>query len=237
MTNFPWDIVLLAIIALLMGAILFYVLGRRIGAQSMKQESAPVVRHPSPQQENQKESRLRPPPLPQNNATEEEKTDYALPAENTPLAHELKTLQMGVSDFSAEGFLRQSEIFFREVLSALAKGDQSFLQSRLTPEAYDAFKAVLENRQKHGYQAHCEIKRIERLEYNSLAIIPSNHEGTESEDYLFQIRITSWQINYVADDKKTIIEGTEALTEFHDQWGLICSKHNGTLKLASATIF
>lgn len=237
MTNFPWDVVLLAIVAVLMAATLFCVLGRRIGAQGLRQESSPAVRNPSRNSEDQA-VRVQPPPLPTQIAPEETRTEYAVPEEHTALSDEVHSLQQRLSGFTAEGFLRQVEIFFREIVAALARGDISFLQTRMTPEAFESFKVLIEARQKEGHRAFCDIKRIERLEYKAVTQVGLDAQTGEAGAAYIQVAIISWQINNLTDEKKNIIEGTEALTEFHDLWGILYPVQGGNgLKLASATVF
>lgn len=237
MTNFPWDIVLLAILALLMAGTLFCVLGRRIGAQGLKQEASPAVRAHEARQADEKTSPVQPPPLPNQLAPEENRTEYVIPESHTALSDELTSLQQKLPGFTAEGFLHRVEAFFRDVVSASTRADMTFLQTHLTSDAFEAFKTVIEARKKEGHQAFCEIRRIERLEYKDITLVSPNAETNEAGHVLFRIAVISWQISNIKDAEKNIVDGTEALTEFHDLWGISCPLNGGELLLDSAAVF
>ncbi|MDF7674476.1 Tim44/TimA family putative adaptor protein [Acetobacteraceae bacterium ESL0709] len=237
MTNFPWDIVLLALLAVAMAGTLFCVLGRRIGAQGLKQESSPAVNAHESRRTDEQNGRTQPPPLPSQVAPEEARIEYAVPSDHSALSEEVRALQQRLPGFTAEGFLRQTEVFFREIVAALTRADLPFLQARLTPEAFEVFKTLIETRQKEGHQAFCDIRRIERLEYKEVVSVAPDAGNGETGSVYIKVAIISWQISNLKDDKKNIVEGTEALTEFHDLWGILCPLQGGGIKLASAAVF
>lgn len=211
MADFPWDIVFWAVLAAVTGSAVFFVLGRRIGAQAIRQEHMPAARPVGQQQEGGTAEAPKPPPLPTRVGPEQKATEYGLPEADTQLGQSLARVGVSISGFSAEFFLKKAEDVFARTIKAFACADTGTLEKTVSPAVLDSFRAVLEERQHRQEQVHLELRRIERLEYVSV-------DETESGACRLGVRIISWQVSYCRDASGTLVEGTEALTEFRDRW-------------------
>ncbi len=213
MTAFPWDIVFWALLAVAIGSTLFFVLGRRMGAQTIRQEQVLTTRAVGRKQENGVAEAPKPPPLPNRAGEEQKATEYGLPQADTPLGQALARVGADVSGFSAEYFLKKAEDVFARTVKAFACADMSTLEKVLAPTVLEAFRHVLEERQKRHEQVHLELRRIERLDY--VSAVPADESGRVCR---LGVRIVSWQVSYCRDEGGTLVEGTEAVTEFRDRW-------------------
>ncbi|CDG34100.1 Putative translocase transmembrane protein [Parasaccharibacter apium] len=213
MTDFPWDIVFWALLAVAVGSAVFFVLGRRMGAQAIRQEQMPAARAVGQRQEGGVADAPKPPPLPGRVGGEQKATEYRLPEADTQLGQALARVGMDVSGFSAEYFLKKAEDIFARTIKAFACADLPALEKVLSPAVLETFSHVLEERKKRHEQVHLELRRIERLDYAS--VHPGDGEGGACR---LGVRIVSWQVSYCRDEKGMLVEGTEALTEFRDRW-------------------
>lgn len=209
MAEFPWDIVFWAVLAVVAGSALFFVLGRRVGAQALRQEHIPAVRGAGLQRGGVADA-PKPPPLPSRAGTEQKATEYGVPAADSSLGQALARVGMVVNGFSAEYFLKNAEDAFARTIEAFACADRDMLGKTLSPAVLDAFGKILDERERRQEQVYLELRRIERLDYVSAFV-----EGGVCR---LEVRIVSWQISNCRDEQGTIIEGTEALTEFRDRW-------------------
>ncbi|MBA5726765.1 Tim44/TimA family putative adaptor protein [Bombella mellum] len=214
MADFPWDIVFWAVLAVVTGSAVFFVLGRRVGAQAIRQEQMPAARAVGQRQEGGTVETPRPPPLPGRVGPEQKATEYGLPEAGTPLGQSLVRVGVSISGFSAEYFLKNAEDVFARTIKAFACADVGTLEKTVSPAVLDSFRSVLEERQRRQEQVHLELRRIERLDY----VTAVTADATESGAARLGVRIVSWQVSYCRDASGTIIEGTEALTEFRDRW-------------------
>ncbi|MBA5725162.1 Tim44/TimA family putative adaptor protein [Bombella favorum] len=213
MTAFPWDIVLWALLAVAVGSTVFFVLGRRVGAQAIRQEQIPTAHTVGRKQEGGVAEAPKPPPLPGRSGVEQKATEYGLPQADTQLGQSLVRVGTEVSGFSAEYFLKKAEDIFARTVKAFACADVATLEKVLAPDVLATFRHALEERQKRQEQVHLELRRIERLDYVSAVAA-----GEGSDVCRLCVRIVSWQVSYCRDEQGTLVEGTEALTEFRDRW-------------------
>ncbi|MUG89985.1 Tim44/TimA family putative adaptor protein [Bombella sp. ESL0385] len=213
MADFPWDIVMWAVLAVIIGSAVFFVLGRRIGAQAFRRETISSPRPAQLPKQPGATDALKPPPLPKSVGLEQKATEYGLPAEGTALAQSLARVGSVVNGFSADYFLKNAEDMFARTVKAFACADKAVLKSVLAPAVLESFTKVLDERAERHERVHLELRQIERLDYVSIT-------GVEVGEGPCQIgvRIVSWQVSYCRDEKDVIVEGTEALTEFRDRW-------------------
>ncbi|MCX5615560.1 Tim44/TimA family putative adaptor protein [Bombella sp. TMW 2.2559] len=214
MADFPWDIVFWAVLAVVVGSAVFFVLGRRIGAQAIRQEQMPAARAVGQQQEGGTADAPRPPPLPTRVGPDQKATEYGLPEAGTPLGQSLIRVGVSISDFSAEYFLKNVEDSFARTIKAFACADIAALEKTVSPAVLETFRKVLDERQNRQEQVHLELRRIERLDYVSAMAADETEHGA----CRLGVRIVSWQVSYCRDASGTLVEGTEALTEFRDRW-------------------
>ncbi|MCX5613949.1 Tim44/TimA family putative adaptor protein [Bombella saccharophila] len=213
MVDFPWDIVVWAVVAVIIGSAVFFVLGRRMGAQAFRRETISSSLAVRASKEASSADALKPPPLPNRVGPEQKVTEYGIPTGDSALAQSLGRVGDVVSGFSAEFFLKKAEDVFARTVKAFACADRSMLASVLAPELLEHFTKVLDERAERHEQVHLELRQIERLEY-----IFATGDKAEEGPCQLGVRIISWQVSYCRDEKGTIVEGTEALTEFRDCW-------------------
>lgn len=238
MANFPWDIVLWAILALIVGCAVFFVLGRRIGAQAPeKQEPLSLKQVGGKTAAGPGKPVLTPPPLPNQVGPERKATDYDLPAKESSLGQELQQISGVVAGFSADVFLKKAEEIFTHTVKAFAGADRAALAKYLTPSVLAAFEVALTQRAKLGSRMQLELKQIEKLQIvsaQSVEAAPAD-EAVDSAVCRLGVKITSWQVSYCEDDKAVLIEGTKALTEFQDVWTFECDS-DGTWKVSATAV-
>ncbi|WP_018979233.1 Tim44/TimA family putative adaptor protein [Saccharibacter floricola] len=216
MAHPPWDIIVLAVIALILGATLYRVLGRKIGAQGDRQENYRLMAHVEKMGRRKTASNtMQPPPLPGSVQAAEEQTEYVVPQADSPLGQKLLKVATLSSKFQGKAFLEQVEEMFQKIVQAFAHTDILLLEERLTPQVFTAFQKALRQREQDGDRLHVDVKRMERLE---IADITFPEEQAASCQ--INVLITSWQVRYAKNSHGKMVGGTESLTEFRDMWGL-----------------
>ncbi|QDH17579.1 Tim44/TimA family putative adaptor protein [Swingsia samuiensis] len=213
--NVPWDIVVLAILAIALAFRLYQVLGRKVGMQGVRQQR-PLKENLG----NPISSRTAPPPLPntqQDSASEVfEQAQYEIPSAATRVGAVMVEFGQRTSTaFLPDAFLKNVEVAFRQVIPAFASGDLDVLGKFLTSDTEQAFKLAIEKRREAGEKQQSEIKKID-----SLAILDASLRQDEQAGWIGQIevRITSHQINLLTTVDDVPVQGTDAVTEFHDLW-------------------
>ncbi|MXV44151.1 Tim44/TimA family putative adaptor protein [Saccharibacter sp. 17.LH.SD] len=221
MAHFPWDIVILAVLALFTGAALIRVLGRKVGAQTMQQKHHPLMsRAEGVGQQNRAGVALQPPPLPGSVQAEPERTEYIVPGGTTAQGQALAKVGVIVPSFQGEKFLKYVEDVFGQILKAFARGERVALEGMVTPELMTVFGQALVQRQADNGELYCDLKRVERLEIKDVVLPQEGQDGEGARPCRIMVGITSWQIRYMRDVQGNIVDGTEALTEYRDLWGL-----------------
>lgn len=213
MAHIPWETVTWAVVALVLGVTLYCVLGRKVGAQGVRQSPLQGGRTKGAPQMPV----LQPPPLPGSVGASEKATEYTIADSARGV---LPQIAAAVRGFAPDDFLRQVETAFREILAAYARGDRAFLEARLTPAVFASFSEALDRFAREGLKPHVTVRRIERVSLENAAVIP-DAEDPAAMGCRVTVEITSWQVSDVTDAKGAVVEGTEALTEFHDLWSFI----------------
>ncbi|MBF0857805.1 Tim44/TimA family putative adaptor protein [Gluconobacter sp. LMG 31484] len=228
--HFPWDLVVLFVLAVALGVRLYRVLGRRVGMQGVRQErpgagrfgpgakngAAPDASRPSA-----------PPPLPGKasggqgdangalNAAAAPEVDYEIPAPATRVGTVLGEIASVFPGFSPSGFLKDAEDTFRQVVPAFAVGDRAVLQKLLTPVSMESFSAAIDAREQAGETQRSDLRGVESLSILD-AMIVSAEDGARTGR--IEVKIVSRQVNILTDRAGEPVVGTEAVTEFHDLW-------------------
>lgn len=216
MAHPPWDIIVLAVIALVLGATLYRVLGRKIGAQGDRQENYRHMAHVEKMGRRKAASNtMQPPPLPGSVQAAEEQTEYGVPQADSPLGQKLLKVATLSSKFQGTAFLKQVEDMFQKIVQAFAHTDTALLEDSLTPQVFTAFQKALRQREHDGDSLHVDVKRMERLEISDV-IFPDE----QADSCQINVLITSWQVRYMKNSHGKMVEGTESLTEFRDMWGI-----------------
>ncbi|MBS1104326.1 Tim44 domain-containing protein [Gluconobacter sp. Dm-62] len=227
---FPWDLVVLFVIAVALGVRLYRVLGRRVGMQGVRQERPGVGRFgQGPQKGAAPETACpgAPPPLPGQaagkagagnagfEAAAAPDVDYEIPAPATRVGTVLGDIAAAFPGFSPSGFLKDAEGTFRQVVPAFAVGDRGALEKLLTPAALEAFSAAIDARVQAGETQRSDLRGIESLSILD-AMIVSGEDGARTGR--IEVKIVSRQVNILTDRQGEPMVGTEAVTEFHDMW-------------------
>ncbi|WP_040507691.1 Tim44/TimA family putative adaptor protein [Gluconobacter morbifer] len=215
--HFPWDIVVLAVLAVALGIRLYRVLGRRIGMQGVRQERPGPFSASAP---DSRETRT-PPPLPAGaqpngeGAPPAPQVEYDIPAPATRVGTILGEIAQIAPGFTPSAFLKEAESAFRRIIPAFAVGDKPALAGLLTFETEEAFSQAIDARTEAG-----EVQRSDLRGIDSLAILDAFLTSSEAEGRIarIEVRIVSRQINLLSDRNGDPIQGTEAVTEFHDLW-------------------
>lgn len=231
MAHLPWDIIILAVIAVMVGATLYRVLGRKIGAQGDRQENYRIMAHVEKMGRRRAASdAAQPPPLPGSVQAAENQTEYVVPQAETELGKNLLQVATLSRDFQGEAFLRHVEEMFKKVVTAFAQKDLAALEETLTPQVLSVFQNAVDKRNAEHKALHVDVKRMERLEITNVLI----SEDEQAAQCRLNVVITSWQVRYVKDEHGKIVDGTESLTEFRDMWGI--SLVDGMWRLAETAV-
>ncbi|GBR69686.1 Tim44/TimA family putative adaptor protein [Gluconobacter kanchanaburiensis] len=226
--HFPWDLVVLFVLAAALGVRLYRVLGRRVGMQGVRQERPEAGRFGLKAKKAAPSDASRPrtpPPLPgqatgergeaASNAPAIPEVEYDIPAPATRVGQALGEIGGLFPGFSAAGFLKEAETSFRQIVPAFAVGDRVALEKLLTPASMDAFSAAIDARSEAGESQRSDLRGIESLSIPD-AMLVSVDDG--SRGARIEVQIVSRQVNILTDRAGEPLLGTEAVTEFHDLW-------------------
>lgn len=228
--HFPWDLVVLFVLAVALGVRLYRVLGRRVGMQGVRQERPGVGRFGPGAQKGDASEGARPgapPPLPGSAVGKAgagnmpfykgvvPEVDYEIPAPATRVGTVLGEIAAAFPGFSPSGFLKEAEGTFRQVVPAFAVGDRGVLEKLLTPDAMEAFSAAIDARAQAGETQRSDLRGIESLSILD-AMMVSAEDGVRTGR--IEVKIVSRQVNILTDRQGEPLVGTEAVTEFHDMW-------------------
>ncbi|KXV39846.1 translocase [Gluconobacter japonicus] len=213
--DFPWDIVVLAVLAVALGFRLYRVLGRRIGMQGVRQARPPVF----PGAAGQAQTRQTPPPLPeaagQGQAEPAAQVDYDIPAPATRVGGILGQMTQLDGSFTPQGFLKDAETIFRQVVPAFAAGDRAALSGLMTPQTEEAFLVAINARAEAGQTQRSDLRGIDSMAILDAMLVAGN---ANTQTGRIEVRIVSRQVNMLTDRQGEPVQGTDAVTEFHDLW-------------------
>lgn len=204
--DIPIDIIIFALIAGFLVLRLRSVLGKKTGFEK-KDTAILSVKAPSFLTNHKNK-------VPQTVEPPKPKTEFTFPVASTETGKTLQQINQLDSSFVPQKFLEGTEIVFRKVLTAFAKGDKQTLQSMLLPEAYTVFESAITRRQEEQEVQKIEIKLIHSIAVNKAQILDELSE----KKAIIEVKIVSDQVNCVFDKDKNPIIGTESVTEFIDFW-------------------
>lgn len=232
--SFPWDLVVLFVLAVVLGFKLYRVLGRKVGMQGIRQER-PGQQRPSQdgigirfgrraRTAQDGASRALPPPLPSGRSSSSEidievsHVDYEIPAPATRVGTVLGDITVLVPGFSPQSFLKEAEASFRQVVPAFAAGDTAVIEKALTPEALEVFTNAIKARSEAGETQRSDLRGVESLSILDATFANAPDANGEGRKARIEVRIVSRQVNLLTDRAGEPVLGTEAVTEFHDLW-------------------
>lgn len=112
--------------------------------------------------------------------------------------------------FDPPVFLSQSEIAFRTIVTAFAVGDQTTLQSMLTPHVYQTFAQAIATREAAGERHRTEIRAILSAEIED-ALLSGSVAAVV-------VRFVSAQVSQLLDATGAALPGSETQEDLTDLW-------------------
>ncbi|GBR46874.1 Tim44/TimA family putative adaptor protein [Neokomagataea thailandica] len=210
--SFPWDVVILAVIAAALAFRLYRILGRRVGVQGVKQAMSRPMAAPAGTE------RTVPPPLPEGagvgSGAEPMRARYEIPAPATRVGGVLVDLVKMRSGFNPQEFLQGVEMSFRKVVSAYAQGDRATLATVMTDDVAQVFNNAITEREAAKQTQRSELRGVDVLSIQDATIVSVDNAPVAR----IEVNIISRQINALMGENGQLVVGTEAVTEFHDLW-------------------
>ncbi|GBR51960.1 mitochondrial import inner membrane translocase subunit Tim44 [Neokomagataea thailandica NBRC 106555] len=209
---FPWDVVVLAIIAAALGFRLYRILGRRVGVQGVKQT---VPRSAAPVGNT---GRTMPPPLPEGagaaSGAEPPPARHEIPAPATRVGGVLIDIVKVRSGFNPQDFLKGVETAFRQIVTAFANGDRAVLTGAMTENAAQAYLSAIDAREAAGEKQRSDIRGVEKVALLNAEVVNENERSVAR----IEVEIVSRQVSLLTNSEGHPVIGTEAVTEFNDLW-------------------
>jgi predicted lipid-binding transport protein (Tim44 family) len=130
---------------------------------------------------------------------------------DTPLAHQLDAVVAADPTFEPRHFLTGAKAAYEMIVNAFAQGDQKTLKQLLSPDVFDNFSSVIEERERRG----------ETVQSSFVSIDKADIVGAEFANRTAQItvRFVSKLISATRDRSGKIIDGNpEKVTDVTDVW-------------------
>ena len=115
------------------------------------------------------------------------------------LAHGLKLISAADENFDQEDFLVGARVAFEMVLGAYVSGDREVLKNLLSLEAYDNFRAAIDDREKAGHTIEETLVSIQSAE-----VVEACIEGSQA---LVTTKFVSEQVHVLRDEQEEVIDG------------------------------
>lgn len=139
------EIILYAVLALIVGAMLFSVLGKNVGEDSET--------HPDEKPPLETFARLAPIPLGQDKKLDEPKFEG-------PAAEGLKAIHAADASFTADGFLDGAKTAYGMILEAYADGDKDALKTLLNAEVGQSYCDAIDTRIEKELTQTTDLARL-----------------------------------------------------------------------------
>ena len=104
--------------------------------------------------------------------------------------------------FSVSEFLKGARGAYEMILMSFERGDLSQVQPFLAPEVYDAFAAVVEEREKKGWKVEATFVGISNLQLRAATFDPQSREAELSVQFVGELT------SVVRDNAGDIVEGS-----------------------------
>ena len=116
-----------------------------------------------------------------------------------------------VCNVNYEFFINGAKMAFEMVINAFSKDDVETLKNLLSEKILQGFSLAIEDRKTKELKLTTNLISIDKAEILSAMLIDNQAS--------IVVKITSKQINYVADKEQKIIEGTkDEISEINDIW-------------------
>jgi len=123
----------------------------------------------------------------------------------------LRTIAAADPKFEAATFLNGAKVAYETIVTAYAHGERAVLRNLLSPEVYDSFNAVINQREDRG----------ETTEFSFVGIAEANIADAHLDGSLAHVtvRFVSELVTAVRDRSGTVVEGdTKAVRQVTDIW-------------------
>ena len=186
------EIILYAVLALIVGAMLFSVLGKNVGYGGDDEAPEDFSKALG--------SNLKPEP-----------SKPAFKYEG-PGAQGLALIHKADPDFTVAKFLDGAKQAYSMILEAFADGDKDTLQMLLNPEVYKAYEAAIDERAAKGLRQTTDLARLIDAE-----IVNANRSGkTGRIDVLYDAELATAILN---EDGEVVDGDLETLSRVKEVWG------------------
>jgi predicted lipid-binding transport protein (Tim44 family) len=128
-----------------------------------------------------------------------------------PLAVGLDAVAAQDSSFDPRHFLSGARSAYEMIVLAFANGDRRALKDLLSPDVYDSFDAVINDREKHEQKTETRFVSIDKAEL----------VGAEARDRSAQltVRFVSQMISVTRDKAGNIVDGNpDKVSDITDVW-------------------
>lgn len=138
-------------------------------------------------------------------------TDHV--AEDSPPARALAAMKALDPDFSVREFLGGARAAYEMILMAFERGDLAPVKPFLSPEVYEAFAEVVEERQRKGWKVEATFVGISELSLRDATFDPATKEAEVS------VRFVGELTSVVRDAGGQVVEGSPtAIRRQKDVW-------------------
>jgi len=198
------DIIIYGVIAVVLLARLWAVLGRR-NEEDPQRPNPFTTPAPDPAEDSGAAIQRA---QPRSNA----QTPFTpIPVAPMSLAGALDQIQQLDSSFDEKQFLQDAKTIFTNVVGAFAKGDLSGVQNRLGPGVLPHFAAAINTRKKAGETLENKVNRIREAEVTAAR--------TGDNQTVITVRFVSEQENILRDASGNIVSGAPGKPEeITDLW-------------------
>ncbi|MFQ5783664.1 MAG: Tim44/TimA family putative adaptor protein [Alphaproteobacteria bacterium] len=201
--GFPFDIILLAMLAAFILLRLRSVLGRRTGHE--RRPPNPLARR---QSDETADKVIR---LPDADAAARANGEDFADVGDSALAAGLTQIKLADQNFTRKAFLEGARAAFEDIIGAYAAGDTKALRPLLADDVYDPFARAIGEREKAGHSLETVVVSMDESE-----IIEAGMNGRTA---FVTVRFVTNQVNVTRDSEGNVVDGDpgESL-EVTDVW-------------------
>lgn len=211
--GFPFDVILLAMIAAFIVLRLRNVLGRRTGHERRRHDpySAPPGEEAGEQPEPGSEAVVQLPGRSRAGTAEAARDEGTEGGPATQLAATLAQIKMADATFDEDRFLSGARTAFEDVVGAFAAGDTDKLKPLLSEEVYDNFASAIKAR-----KAAKEVLETNLLGFRGAEILEAHMEGHAA---YVTVKFVTEQINVTLGEAGNVVGGDgDQITRVTDIW-------------------
>ncbi|WP_455478820.1 Tim44/TimA family putative adaptor protein [Bartonella sp. B10] len=138
----------------------------------------------------------------------------AIASAGSALNEGLRAIRRSDSSFSPQFFIKGVQVAYEMIVTAFAKGDRDQLRKLLSPDVFENFCAVIEQREENNERVQFTFVGINKVEFISAAM-------QEKEAFL-TVRIVSEMISVSYNKQEECIDGDpNTIVEVKDVWTFV----------------